>query len=426
MKSERESKISPARLCAFHVLRRIERDKAYSSILLPQVEEKLSRRDKKLCHELCLGVLRNQILLDKAIQKLSGGKKLDLEIQIILRLGIYQIAFLDGIPRYAAVNEAVEMTSKFGKAKARGLVNAILRRFDAKNDFPSEFADEIEQVSIETSHPRFLIERWVRQFGFEEASKLARANNRQPPLEFRFTAKTSPETKQRIEEFETEQLLELARKGEIYFQDKASQMVAEITSLSSDESFLDVCCAPGSKFTFVHFLLSQEPRKLFVGGDRFLQRLKIVKENCEKLGVKKYSLVTYDAEMSLPFADESFDVVLLDAPCSGTGTIRNNPEIRYFLEETDFIELQQKQIKMLMEAARVLKKDGRLIYSTCSLEREEDEEVIETFLSRNPNFSKVMPTARKEFMTAEGFLRTFPHRDNTSGFFVALLQKNNK
>ncbi|MCS6874739.1 MAG: methyltransferase domain-containing protein [Pyrinomonadaceae bacterium] len=415
--------ISPARFVALKALKRIERDKAFSSILLSQLETNLSEKDKALCHELCLGVLRRKMLLDAIIDRLAEGKSIDLDIRIILRLGIYQIAFLDKIPTHAAVDEAVKMAVKCGKPQAKGFVNAILRRYSSTKSFSFDIEDEIEKVSLYTSHPKFLIERWSKQFGFETARLIAETNNKLIRLEARFTAKTSRDTKQQLRNLTTLELLDLASKGEIYFQDKASQLVANAVQLRADESFLDVCCAPGSKFTFIHYLLACSPKKLFVGSDRFFHRLEITKKNCERLGVENYCLVCCDAESALPFGEESFDVVLLDAPCSGTGTIRNNPEIRYFLRESDFLELQQKQIKMMREALRVLKKGGRLIYSTCSLEREENEDVVREILAEFPNLKKHLLENMKEFLTDEGFYRTFPHRDDMGGFFFSVLKK---
>lgn len=403
---------------------RIELDKAFSSILLPKFESNLTRLDRRLCHDLCLGVLRKKMLLDAIIDRLAEGKKIDPEIRVVLRLGIYQMAFLDKIPAHAAVNEAVKIAAACGKQKAKGFVNAILRRFDPQKDISFRFTDEIEEISILTSHPKFLIERWIKQFGFEQAKQIAETNNKPLQLQARFTVKTSESTKRCFKNLTTSELLELAERGEIYFQDKASQLVAKAVGLSIDESFLDVCCAPGSKFTLIHFLLAESPRKLFIGGDRSFQRLKTTRKVCERLDVRNYSLVNYDAEKNLPFADESFDVILLDAPCSGTGTIRSNPEIRYFLKESDFLEFQQRQLRMLNEALRVLRMGGRLIYSTCSLEKEENEDVIKKVTGSLFSLRKLMPRGLEQFATEEGFLRTYPHRDEMSGFFIAVLKKN--
>ncbi len=151
--------------------------------------------------------------------------------------------------------------------------------------------------------------------------------------------------------------------------------------------------------------------------------MQIAREICKKQGLQNVQLLQYDAEKSLPFADESFEVILVDAPCSGTGTIRHNPEIRYFLTENDFAELSSKQLKILVNASKLVKRGGRLIYSTCSLEIEENEQVIENFLHENRDFEIVLPNLSAEFLTERGFARTFPQRDKMDGFFIAILKK---
>lgn len=418
-------KISPARIAAFEILNKIETEKAFSSVLLPIYEEKLEQIDRGLCHEITLGVLRKQIYLDKLIEKLTNGKKLDSAVKIILRIALYQFEFLDKIPAHAAINDAVNLTQRAKKTSAKGFVNAVLRRF-TREKIELNYKDEMERISVETSHPLWLIEKWISEFGIAEAEKLAFANNETPKLDFRLTAKTTEAVKKSLENENIENekgfLRELAENGKIYFQEKASQMVAEVVGLKENESYFDVCCAPGSKFSFVNYL-SKTEGKLFVGGDLYEQRLKTVKKTCENVGAKNYSLLAYDAEKSLPFADEIFDVVLLDAPCSGTGTIRHNPEIRYFLAEKDIAELSLKQRAILQNASKLVKHGGRLIYSTCSLESEENEQICKEFLVENDAFYQIRPNVSEKFLTKEGFARTFPQRDKMDGFFIAEFAK---
>ncbi len=194
-------------------------------------------------------------------------------------------------------------------------------------------------------------------------------------------------------------------------------------NLRENESFIDVCAAPGSKTTFINSKRHTGNTKLFVAGDFYEHRIRSLRENCIRLDAQNIEFVRYDAEKSMPFADASFDVILLDAPCSGTGTIRHNPEIRYFLKPSDFIELSEKQLNILKNASKLLVKGGRLIYSTCSLEREENESVVENFLRGATNFRKVLPNVSERFLTAENFARTFPGRDSTDGFFIAVFEK---
>ena len=418
-------KISPARHAAFEILRRIETEKSFSSALLPVFEEKLAPVDRGLCHELTLGTLRKQLFLDKIIEKMTNGKKLDTAVKIILRIALYQLKFLDKIPAHAAINDAVNLTQSAKKTSAKGFVNAILRKF-TREAIELEFADEIEKLAVETSHPRWLIEKWIGEFGLAETAKLAETNNETPKTSFRLTAKTTDATKNSLEreniETDKNYLRELAENGKIYFQDEGSQIVGKAVELKQGEKFLDVCAAPGSKLTQISNFKFQISN-LIVAGDLYWQRVRLLRENCRKQGVEFVNILQYDAEKSLPFADESFDVILIDAPCSGTGTIRHNPEIRYFLREKDFAELQSKQLAILENASKLIKRGGRIIYSTCSLETEENEKVCTKFLIQNSEFQIKQPEVSREFLTAEGFARTFPPKNKMDGFFIAVFEK---
>ncbi|HXH69048.1 MAG TPA: methyltransferase domain-containing protein, partial [Pyrinomonadaceae bacterium] len=349
---------------------------------------------------------------------------------------------LDKIPAYSAINESVNLVHLAKKRSAAGLVNAVLRRA-VRSEINLEFVDAIEKLSIETSHPRWLIEHWMKHFGFKETEKLAAANNATPRLVFRLTKKSDEKTLDTLkklgleiaesavvtgayEVLKSNEILHLyAAEGKIYFQDEASQLVAETVQLQPDENFLDVCAAPGSKITQINYQLQLANYKLqaFIAGDRYLHRLGVLRETCERVGAENVKIVAYDAEKSLPFAAESFDVVLVDAPCSGSGTIRHNPEIRYFLRSEDFTDLSDKQLKILKNASKVLKTGGRLIYSTCSLEHEENEAVCERFLAAQTRFGKVLPALPRKFLTEQGFARIFPQKHKTDGFFIAVFEK---
>ncbi len=419
-------KISPSRIAAFEILYKIETEKSFSSVLLPLAEEKLEPKDRALCHELTLGTLRKQIYLDRRIAKLTNGKKLDVAVKIILRIALYQLEFLDKIPPHAAINDAVNLTQMAKKTSAKGFVNAVLRR-STREKIELDFTGAVEKISVETSHPNWLIEKWIGEFGQAETAKLAAANNETPKLAYRLTAKTTAAVKLALQkegvENERKYLRELAANGKIYFQDEGSQLVGNAVELKENKKFLDVCAAPGSKTTQI--ANSEFPRSnLIVAGDLYWNRVKILQKNCHKQGAESVHILQYDAENSLPFADQSFDVVLIDAPCSGTGTIRHNPEIRYFLEEKDFTELASKQLKILKNASKLINHGGRLIYSTCSLEKEENEDVCQKFLTENSGFYLVEPNLPEKFLTAQGYARTFPQRDKIDGFFIAVFEKN--
>jgi len=428
-------KLSPSRVAAFEILCRIDARHEFSSSLLNDSELKLSDKDSRLCHELVLGTLRRQILLDRYIDALTQSRKLDAEVRIILRLALHQLYFLDKIPDHAIVNEAVGLTGRARKSSARGLVNAVLRSAIRKKP-EVVFEDDLERLSIETSHPKWLLEKWSCQFGFERARDLAIANNQEPKLYFRKTPvsinTSMPLVGKKfdrvrgcyIAEAISVELRRLVEDGMIYIQDAGSQLVANAIDIDSGERFLDVCASPGGKtMAVVTNALSNDQQNIgFFAGDISSRRIKILADTiARQQGNSK--IVQYDASVSMPFEESSFDHVLIDAPCTGTGTIRHNPEIRYFIQPSDFGRMQQTQIAILNNAADIVKKGGRLIYSTCSLEREENEDVCEHFMNERSNFRQLSPRIPERFVTKDGYGRTFPPHDDIDGFFIATFER---
>src|SRR2546430_4101270 len=267
---------SPARRAALRILKRVEKEGAFASSLLASLSETMRDDDRALCHELVLGVLRRQLWLDYALAHFANRRieTLDLEVKLALRLGLYQLRFLSRIPPSAAVDESVKLVREARLKSAVSFVNAVLRRATREPDYDpaASAADPLERLAIETSHPRWLIERWVNSFGFDETTALARANNEPAPLAFRLTAKTIREDKQQrvIEELESsgarkspskvapdcwhvtgesKLLQKLSHEGLIYLQDEASQLVAHLLAAEPSERVLDVCASPGSKTT---------------------------------------------------------------------------------------------------------------------------------------------------------------------------------
>jgi 16S rRNA (cytosine967-C5)-methyltransferase len=302
-------------------------------------------------------------------------------------------------------------------------VNAVLRRAIREADFDPSTAvvDPLEKLAIETSHPRWLVERWARQFGVEEAAAFARANNRVPPTAFRVVDRdfTDLENQLVLEpskvaenawrvEGAASRLRELAAEGKIYLQDEASQLVAQTVEIQPGERVLDLCAAPGSKTTLM--ALRANDSALIVASDRSPTRLNTVVKTGELQKLTSIKSVVLDAMKSLPFDNSVFDRILIDAPCSGTGTLRRNPEIRYRISENDIHTLATQQKLFLQNATRVLKPGGQLVYSTCSVEREENEQVIDAFLAANAKFQLTKTT------------RTWPHREGSDGFFIASLR----
>jgi 16S rRNA (cytosine967-C5)-methyltransferase len=423
----KSKEISPARVAAFDILQQVENG-AFSSVLLAAENPHLQPLDRALCHELVLGVLRWQLFLDKIVEHFSKRRveSLDAAVRIALRLGLYQLRFLTRIPSSAAVNESVSLVRAARLSSATSFVNAVLRRAarEAEYDPVAEVSDPLEKIAVQTSHPVWLIERWANSFGVEEAEAFARANNTVPPTAFRVVANRANQSEilsrlsaagATLESSDivngawrvsgaTSLLREMSSAGEIYLQDEASQLVADLTEVKHGERVLDLCAAPGGKTTLIADRAGDEA--FIVASDRSPTRLATVISTTRLHELKSIRPVLLDATEQLPFARESFDRVLVDAPCSGTGTLRANPEIRWRLAPKDFARFAQQQKRILSRAVDVLKPGGRLVYSTCSVEREENEEVIETL-------------DLKPIKT----LRTWPHREGADGFFVGIFQK---
>jgi 16S rRNA (cytosine967-C5)-methyltransferase len=436
--------VSPARIAAFNALKQVEAG-MFSSVPLAEAETQLSPLDRALCHELVLGVLRWQLQLDKLIEHFSERKidSLDNAVKLALRLGIYQTRFLTRVPPSAAVNESVNLVARARLASARPFVNAVLRRAVRENSYsPAEgITDPYELLSVETSHPLWLIERWANAFGIDDAKLFARANNETPPLAIRIVESVADEQtvvdKLRLAgavvlpsdvakgawkvSGARTNIRELVERGEIYIQDEASQLVAEVLNVRSGDRVLDVCAAPGGKTTLIADRVHDTA--LVFAMDVAPRRLATVAQTVEAHRLKSVRLLLGDAHEPLPFSTDSFDRVLLDAPCSGTGTLRHNPEIRWRLTNDDIKRLAEQQVRFLVNASAVVKRNGLLVYSTCSVEREENEEVVGAFLACQDRFRQIRVPVTQPLLLQDGAVRTWPQRDGTDGFYIAAFQR---
>lgn len=430
----KSKEISPARLAAFRILQQVETG-AFSSVLLAAEEPQLKPADRALCHELVLGVLRWQLRLDKIVEHFAQRRieSLDAAVRIALRLGLYQLRYLTRIPASAAVDESVSLVRVARLSSATAFVNAVLRRAirEAEFDPAAGVEDPIERIAIETSHPVWLIDRWARSFGLQETEAFARANNMVPPTVFRtvIARANQPELLNQLVQagaaLETSNIAdgawhvsratslvrELSQSGQIYLQDEASQLVAQMVEARRGDLVLDLCAAPGGKSTYI----ADRTKDLatVIAADRSAGRMATLVESATLQNLKAIRPVLLDAVESLPFKPGVFDKVLVDAPCSGTGTLRRNPEIRWRLSADEIPALAAKQGRILKNAADMVRLRGRLVYSTCSVELEENEEVIEEFLARDGRFK------------LEKSVRTWPHKEGADGFFIAAFERRN-
>lgn len=439
----KSNSVSPARLTAFEVLRRVA-EGAYASVLLASRADELTPLDRALCHELVLGVLRRQLWLDRLIEHYANRKVagLDEAVRIVLRIGLYQLRFLSRVPASAAVNESVNLVHLARLRSAGSLVNAVLRRATREPEIDplSNIDDPLERLSVETSHPIWLLKRWSDAFGSVEAEALARANNESAPTAFRVVQVRASEDDvvRRLREVGAELtpsavapgawrvrgagplLGELAASGAVYLQDEASQLVASLLGVEPGERVLDLCAAPGSKTTQIADLARDSA--VIVASDLYGHRLRTLLSSAQLQGLRGIRCLALDGLKSLPFQEGTFDRVLVDAPCSGTGTLRRNPEIRWRISPADILDLAGRQKQLLFNAARVVKPGGRLIYSTCSVEPDENEDVVQSFLENSKTFQRVELKVDDSLRTSSGAARTWPQRQGTDGFFLCAFE----
>src|SRR5271156_1077087 len=389
--------ISPARKITYEVLRRVEAE------------------DAGLATELVMGVLRWRRLLDFLLERQlkKPVARLDLPVALALRMGLYQLRFLQRIPARAAVNESVELVKSARKTSAATLVNAVLRR--AANDarvpaaqFVPPATPIVECLGILHSHPTWMVERWLKRLGEQQTIALLEANNRAPRLSCALhDAAHRDETFAALRNaglrIEAGSILQSAfavsggsltrtesfRAGAISIQDEASQTVPLLLDTQSGDRVLDLCAAPGGKTP--PLARAAGAKGLVVAADRHAHRLRAMREQFKRLGLAHVRLVELDAASPLPFG-LLFNRILVDAPCSGTGTLARHPEIRWRLRPEQLTEFHTLQTSLLRSALQQLAPGGRLIYSTCSMEPEENEQVVEEALRATVGFRRVAST----------------------------------
>jgi 16S rRNA (cytosine967-C5)-methyltransferase len=445
--------VSAARAAAFEILLRVEGEQSYASELLHSARfAKLSASDHGLATELVMGVLRWRSLLDHRLEGASSQKveRLDLEVLIALRIGVYQLHFLSRIPARAAIFESVELVKAARKRSAASFVNAVLRKTSGAS--PETIVDEIrdagdskelaEKLVESLAHPRWLVARWVERYGLKAtrqiclhdqsipetaihvhdggaAGKIARAGVQLSPGLLVSSARrviSGDVTKTKA-----------YREGHVSIQDEASQLVALL--VGQGERILDCCAAPGSKTSL---LAHRNPEAMVVASDLHPHRARLLRDLVRRPNVR---VIVADAR-GLPFRG-GFDRILADVPCSGTGTLAHNPEIKWRITPADLDDLQSRQTAILRSALDQLAPGGRLVYSTCSLEREENEAVVEAVLGDAPEFKNVDCRAELEQLQRAGelawkdidsllagpYLRTLPGTHPCDGFFAAIIQR---
>lgn len=440
--------ISPARTTAFDILLRVEREQAYAADLLHSAQyEKLSSADHGLATEIVMGVLRWQSLLDLELARFSSQKleKLDTEVLVSLRMAAFQLMFLDRVPARAAVHESVELVKRARKRSAAPFVNALLRKITTRVEVSAVFEakEDIPDLARRFAHPLWIVERWEHAYGWNKVQQIVRANQQVPTTAIRLTntddrvALEAEGIRVRSGQFLKQAALvesgdvsrsKMFRAGRVAIQDEGSQLVAQL--IEGGRQILDCCAAPGGK---TRIMAERNPAASITAVEIHPHRARLLRK---LVGKERIAVVAGDARQ-LPLRGQ-FDRILVDVPCSGTGTLSRNPEIKWRLKPDDLLDLQARQIAILHSAMANLTPGGTLVYSTCSLEREENQDVVAAALASASGFQVLDIRSRLEELRSESeliwadldslvegpFLRTLPGVHPCDGFFAAILSKS--
>jgi 16S rRNA (cytosine967-C5)-methyltransferase len=454
--NSKTSKKSPlsAREVALEILTRVEQDKAYSNLLLNQMLQKhpLERVDAGLVTEIVYGTIQHLNTVDYYLNRFvaKGVQKLEPWVRNLLRLSLYQVVYLERIPPHAIVNEAVNIAKKKGHQGISGMVNGVMRNVLRQKDqlTISPSLPAAEQIALAYSHPQWMVSRWISQFGELTAKLICEANNTPPKTSARvntlqhsqaeminmmqqegMAAKTS-ELAPRGIIIEHGGNLAFTRwfaEGGITVQDESSMLVAEAVNPEPGMRVLDCCAAPGGKTT--HLAEKMNDIGSIVACDVHEHKIALIREQANRLKLDSIETVCSDAaDLPSLYADESFDCILLDAPCSGLGVIRRKPDLKWTKQEQEIADICVLQKKLLDSVHRLLRPGGILVYSTCTMEQEENQGMIQQFLERHPQFKlEAFPQgmfAGKSDSASAGMLQILPHQYQSDGFFIARMRKS--
>lgn len=431
--------IDKTREIALKILYKIDKEQAYSNLALNEEiknnRTKLNEKDIGLISEIVYGVTTWKLTIDEILKKYSKIKikKISVWILNIIRMGIYQIVFLDKIPKSAAVNESVNLAKKYGHSSSSNFVNAILRKVE-KSDYENlfEIENDVERISKTTSMPEWIIKELLKSNNIEQVDKICKNLNIRPKTTIRINKlKTNKEEfieelkKNNINFEETEsddfiilnkikniENLELFKKGYFTIQDISAGLTVKTLNPKPGDTVLDACSAPGGKTTYMAELM--ENRGSIEAWDIYEHRTKLVEQNAKRLGIDIIKTYVRNATEYDETLKEKYDKILLDVPCLGIGVIKRKPDIKWQRKEEDIKEISKIQLQILENCSKYLKKSGELVYSTCSILESENEKVIKKFLENNKEYC----------VLKENYINILPTKDK-DGFFICKLQKNN-
>lgn len=437
---------------AYLALLEVYKKGAYTDIALNKIltENQINNLDKGLICELVYGIVRRQRTLDHLITQFSTKKAEDqpLFLRIILQIGLYQLRYLNQIPASAAVNTSVELAKINKLGKLSGVVNGILREYIRKSQLNDPLKlpkNEVEKIGILESFPNWMIENFIAQIGLENTLKLCQWYNQTPKIDLRVNIlKTSLDD---LEKHFLEQNIKVTRinnlpqglrldqgsgnieklpgfqQGWFTVQDSSAQLVSHFLDPQPGEVIIDACAAPGGKTTHIAELIGDDGE--IWACDVYPKRLKKVQENCDRLGLKSIKIQTADSRKLSQFKGIG-DRVLLDVPCSGLGTLHKRPDIRWRQTAEKIKEITQLQQELLENSATWVKKGGVLVYATCTINKAENEDIIEQFLEKNPQWEIEKPSFKIPYVNlveSEKWMKIWPHKYNMDGFFMVKLQK---
>lgn len=414
-----------ARIHAYRILNQYFEDESFLNIALNEKLKKseLKREDKDLCTTIVYGTIQNLLAIQYQLQPYIKGKRVKKKIKTLLYLSLYQLMYLDKIPEYAVINEAVNIAKKQGYQTSK-FVNAVLRNFVRNERRSLEGLDELERISIETSHPLWMVKMFNKQYGLEKTKKICLEDNTPPTRSGRVnTLKASKEELLKEGCFKEGTLSKDAllydkgnlaltsyfKEGKVTIQDESSQLVARLLNPQKTDYVLDMCSAPGSKTTHLSALMENQGK--IEAYDLYEHKVKLVEYNLRRLGVKNVHIQAGDStKLKEVYPEKTFDRILLDAPCSGFGVLKRKPEIKYH-DSSIMDGLVSLQELLLENAYYLLKNDGTMVYSTCTINKKENELMIQKFIEKHPDMEVIKQ-------------RTILNYEyHTDGFFMCKMKK---
>lgn len=414
-----------ARIHAYRILNQYFEDESFLNIALNEELKKseLKREDKDLCTTIVYGTIQNLLAIQYQLQPYIKGKRVKKKIKTLLYLSLYQLIYLDKIPEYAVINEAVNIAKKQGYQTSK-FVNAVLRNFVRNERRSLEDLDELERISIETSHPLWMVKMFNKQYGLEKTKKICLEDNTPPTRSGRVnTLKANKEELLKEGCFKEGTLSKDAllynkgnlaltsyfKEGKVTIQDESSQLVARLLDPQKTDYVLDMCSAPGSKTTHLSALMENQGK--IEAYDLYEHKVKLVEYNLRRLGVKNVHIQAGDStKLKEVYPEKTFNRILLDAPCSGFGVLKRKPEIKYH-DSSIMDGLVSLQALLLENAYYLLKNDGTMVYSTCTINKKENELMIQKFIEKHPDMEVIKQ-------------RTILNYEyHTDGFFMCKMKK---